>query len=645
MPRFSIVVPSFNHNSLLARTLDNLAEQTESVECTVVNAGNLGGAYDIFQRPPLPCHIVHRPEATIAQCLNLGLQASSSEWVGFLYAGETYHEKTLEYVAQYFEENPSIDIVYGHADQLDGPNELRGRFPLLHPTFRNLGRRECLTASSVFYRRRLFEHVGAFDESLVSWPHYDLWVRLKKRGIEFGYIKQTLSTVLGNSAVRAFVDSRKFLSPKNIDELMTIARTQLGNVSASRGLYYARWLVNAEGVNRDGSIKYDRRVIARALQFVKGPQTEEVEPRHWTRTLLPVLLHHCSAELKQIIKRPRHLTRFAPRRQRNLLQNAFGRRIFRLKMDEPHVCRLPRKYLKTKLPSVVPTISVITPNLNQGPFIERTILSVLEQQYPKTEYIVQDGCSSDESLSVIKRYDAQIASWSSVKDKGQSQAINFGMKRSHGDIMAYLNSDDVLLPGSLHFVANFFSNNPDIDVVYGDRLLIDEQDQVINYWVLPKHDDATLHWADYVPQETMFWRRSAWDKVGGCIDESFHFAMDWDLILRFQAAGLKFAHVPRFLGAFRITDGQKTNQLLQTSGLREMNRLRERVLGFVPEEPQVTRQVRGYIRKQWYANAKYEIQQYFRKHTDGLISWPPASWAALSAATLPAADADQTRAA
>src|SRR6202162_2378644 len=99
--------------------------------------------------------------------------------------------------------------------------------------------------------------------------------------------------------------------------------------------------------------------------------------------------------------------------------------------------------------------------------------------------------------------------------------------------MAWLNSDDIMLPGALAYVATYFNQHPGIDVVYGHRILIHENDQQNGRWVMPGHNYDLLSWADYIPQETLFWRRRIWDKVGGRVDESFRFAMDWDLLVRF----------------------------------------------------------------------------------------------------------------
>lgn len=241
--------------------------------------------------------------------------------------------------------------------------------------------------------------------------------------------------------------------------------------------------------------------------------------------------------------------------------------------------KTPQRYKKIRTQENAPTISIVTPSFNHGAFIERTIKSVLEQGYPKLEYIIQDGQSNDQTIEIIQRYQADLKFWESFRDSGQSNAINLGFRHATGEIMAYLNSDDILLPGALHFIAHYFATHPDVDVVYGHRILIDENDLEIGRWVLPPHDSEILSWADYVPQETLFWRRKIWDQVGGKIDENFKFAMDWDLILRFRDAGAKFARLPRFLGAFRIHPHQKTSAEISLTGIEEMQKLRERCHG------------------------------------------------------------------
>lgn len=206
----------------------------------------------------------------------------------------------------------------------------------------------------------------------------------------------------------------------------------------------------------------------------------------------------------------------------------------------------------------LPVISLITPSFNQGRFLERTLRSVLEQRYPRLEYIVQDGGSTDESGLILEHYRGLLTHCESTSDQGQADAINRGFRHARGEILAYLNSDDILLPGTLAYVASFFASHPQVDVVYGHRILIDAQDREIGRWVLPPHDDSVLTWTDYVPQETLFWRRSIWEKTGSRLDEWFEYALDWELLLRFRQAGARFTRLPRFLAAFRVHPAQKT---------------------------------------------------------------------------------------
>ena len=143
--------------------------------------------------------------------------------------------------------------------------------------------------------------------------------------------------------------------------------------------------------------------------------------------------------------------------------------------------------------------------------------------------------------------------------------------------MAWLNADDRLLPGSLLAVGRFFRDRPDIDVVYGHRLVLDENGMVVGRWVLPPHRAYGHGWRDFIPQETLFWRRSLWERSGGRIDDSLTFAMDWELLLRFRAAGARFERLPYFLGAFTTHADQKSVAQFDRDGVPEYARIRERL--------------------------------------------------------------------
>ncbi len=281
-----------------------------------------------------------------------------------------------------------------------------------------------------------------------------------------------------------------------------------------------------------------------------------------------------------------------------LIKHIFRRRIFVLDQYPPREFTFPQHYRAKKvlpLNKNQPLVSIVTPSYNQVDFLEKTIQSIITQEYPNLEYIVQDGGSRDDSEKILKKHDDQITHWESKPDNGQSHAINLGFEKSRGEIMAYLNSDDILLPGTVQYVVNYFEKNPQVDAVYGHRVIIDDNDQEIGVWVLPKHDNKVLYYADYVPQETLFWRRSLWQKVGG-IDETFKFAMDWDMLLRFQDAGANLVRLPRFLAAFRVHSGQKTSHQISGIGLQEMGRLQSRYFDELNYEI-VNKNIKSYLRR------------------------------------------------
>jgi glycosyltransferase involved in cell wall biosynthesis len=251
-----------------------------------------------------------------------------------------------------------------------------------------------------------------------------------------------------------------------------------------------------------------------------------------------------------------------------------------------HMAYPPKKVALEKFPTNAsqakhPRISIVTPSFNQAGFLPETMRSVLDQTGVACDYVVQDGGSTDGSAALIKDQSQRLTAWASERDSGQAGAIAQGFAKTSGgpdDLMAWINSDDYYLPGALAFVSDYFARHPAVDVLYGHRVVVDEESQEIARWFLPKHDPEVLRLNDFVPQETLFWRRRIWDKVGG-IDTSFKFAMDWDLLLRFQAAGARIVRVPYFLACFRVHSAQKTSARMHDIGQQEITRLRERTHG------------------------------------------------------------------
>jgi len=194
-------------------------------------------------------------------------------------------------------------------------------------------------------------------------------------------------------------------------------------------------------------------------------------------------------------------------------------------------------------------VSIVTPSFNQAAYLEQTLLSVLEQDYADIEYLVIDGGSTDGSPDIIKRYASRLAYWISEKDSGQADAINKGMARAKGEIVAWLNSDDTYLPGTVTAAVKAFDENPDVAMVYADMLAVDERGQTFNtlrYRQLTLEDLLSFQ---IIGQPAVFMRRSAFEKAGG-LDPSFHFLLDHHLWIRIAAQG-RILHIPQTWAAAR----------------------------------------------------------------------------------------------
>ena len=204
-----------------------------------------------------------------------------------------------------------------------------------------------------------------------------------------------------------------------------------------------------------------------------------------------------------------------------------------------------------------PLVSIITPSLNQRRFIEATIDSVLSQDYPRIEYIVVDGGSTDGTLEVLAKYDGRLQ-WISEPDRGQSDAINKGFRRAKGEILAWLNSDDTYMPGAVRSAVGHLAAHPDCAMVYGDGNLIDEEGRVTGRFPATEPFDLwrLVYVLDYILQQSAFFRREAVEAVG-YVDERLHWGMDWDLFIKI---GKRFRvdYLPKAMANLREHEAAKT---------------------------------------------------------------------------------------
>lgn len=211
-----------------------------------------------------------------------------------------------------------------------------------------------------------------------------------------------------------------------------------------------------------------------------------------------------------------------------------------------------------------PRISIVTPSFNDAAYLEKTIRSVLEQGYPNLEYIIVDGGSTDGSVEIIRKYEHSLAWWCSEPDGGMYDAINKGFNHATGEIMGWINSDDIHHPGSLFILAELFGEHENVNWVQGIPNVVDERGRVVyinqsaiadKYWFYLKRHVKSRR---YIQQESTFWRRSLWEKAGGYVSSKFKYAGDFELWLRFFKYD-RIVSVPALLGAFRLGAGEQAS--------------------------------------------------------------------------------------
>lgn len=260
----------------------------------------------------------------------------------------------------------------------------------------------------------------------------------------------------------------------------------------------------------------------------------------------------------------------------------------------------------------LPKISIVTPSYNQGRYLDETMLSILNQDYPNFEYIVIDGGSTDESVDIIKKYQDRLAYWVSQKDRGFGDAINKGFSKATGEIFCWINSDDILFPNALKIIGNYFATHPHVDMVFGDRYVIDENSQTLLKLRYQFHTELLFRYGKSIPQECSFWRRSLHEKVGG-LDERYTYAIDLELWCKFARNG-RMRHIPFFLGAFRRHPDAKSSTIF-TKGRAEARQILINYYGKYPS-PAVKRLFHisvGVLRRAYRYSGLYNFKRFLHR--------------------------------
>lgn len=218
--------------------------------------------------------------------------------------------------------------------------------------------------------------------------------------------------------------------------------------------------------------------------------------------------------------------------------------------------------------TTLPRISIVTPNYNQALFLERTLASVLDQNYPDLEYIVIDGGSGDGSVPIIERYADRLSHWESAPDKGQYDAVKKGFSHASGEVMGWINSDDIYLPWTLRIVGEIFRDCPQIDWITSTNQVNINEDDIVTSIFNPfgfstrsffdgRHKGFGFRNAGVIQQESTFWRRTLWDKAGSAAGQKTNLAGDFELWSSFFS-NAEITCVTQPLAAFRIREGQRS---------------------------------------------------------------------------------------
>ncbi len=265
-----------------------------------------------------------------------------------------------------------------------------------------------------------------------------------------------------------------------------------------------------------------------------------------------------------------------------------------------------------------PRITIVTPSFNQGLFLEETIRSVLAQGYPRLEYIVLDGGSTDNSVEILTHYDRVITHWESKKDAGQADAINRGFGMATGSVLGWLNSDDIYLPGTLLSIARQFTAKPAAQLIYGEGWYIDESSKRIEpcRFVRRRFDRTYLVNRDPILQPAAFWRQELWTAVGP-LNSRLNWVFDWEWFIRAYDLA-RFDYLPQHLAGYRVQPAAKT----RTGGL-----IRQQ------EHGRVTRQYGGV----WHPNHVVQRTRALdASMQQATARWPaPLAWPFRGLASLP----------
>ena len=526
LPKISVIVPSYNQGRFIAECLNSIVDQNYPfLELIIIDGGSTDESVDVIRS--FEEHITFwRSERDDGQsaAINEGMMHASGDLIAWLNSDDLYCPLALWKIGQAWVKYPGYKLYIGNGTRLDEKTGIATPFQSRNMALDRKALREgvdYLQQPSVFFDRAGWAEEGGLDPSLHYCMDWDIFIRMADAG----------PTVIINdflSISRQYEDTKTSAGRlTRVDELIRMAERHTGKTITPGGIFYALQTL----------LDHDHR------KFLGDDTARDLEDAYETAQL----------QLAKVAGNP----------------DGFP------SASDPQ----DTEYVPIPVPGgprpeyrdgQLPRISIITPSFNQAQYLERTLRSVRDQNYPNLEHIVMDGGSTDRSIEILREYDDYLTYWESEPDRGPAHAINKGFARATGDILLWLNSDDMLAENSLWTVSELFRSKPDIDLVYGNALYVDELDRPLlmnhgpyrtsqYYGVMQPRDDIPEYWGyiHSVPQPATFFRRSLLDRAGA-LDEDYKFIFDFELFFRFQEQG-KVTKSENLLAFYRIHAAAKTS--------------------------------------------------------------------------------------
>jgi glycosyltransferase involved in cell wall biosynthesis len=527
-PRISVIVPSYNQGRFLGQCLDSIVSQGyENLELIVMDGGSTDDSVSIIRQfEPHIAFWQSQPDGGQSAAINAGVAKATGDIVAWLNSDDLYTVDTLRIVADAVRSHSGYGLYIGNGLRLDDRTQIRTPFTPRHIAFSRQALKEGLDyilQPSVFFSRAAWNEVGGLDPALNFSMDWDILIRIGER-----YPVVTINEFLSMS--REYEDTKTSSGGmRRAAEIIAMTSKHAGKPLTLGGMLYF-------------------------LETLLQPGARE---------------HLSQASLQQVWALFQNMR---SNDLRHITDSADG---FPVRADEGDATYLQIARAGADSPAVaptesLPTISVVIPSFNQARFLERTLTSIVSQNYPGIEIIVMDGGSTDGSVDVLKKFDSHIAHWESEKDRGPAHAINKGFARAKGQVLAWLASDDMYASDTLATVGRAFADDSELSMLVGNALYVDEQDlpkimdhgdykTALYYGIVQPRERVPAYWSyvHSIPQPSTFFTRDLLNKAGG-INEHYHFIFDFELFFRMVSLA-KVRKVEKTLSFYRIHDAAKTS--------------------------------------------------------------------------------------